>query len=272
MLLLAHVVATAVSPAESYVPWALLWWNPILSWGTWLYLPLLVWMVWWCLRNDPERGIWLWIILLFQPLGVVIYFLARWIPAANLQPPGFLQSLTRGREIRQLQIAASQIGNPHQFIELGDALRETGRIEEASTAYESALRKDPDNLQALWGAGWVLFQEKKYEPALQRLSRLIELDPAYKFGDVSLLYAKTLRCLRQNDACERHLVNHIRRWRHPEALYLLACLLSDRGEVDGAREQLNALIMDVDSSPRAIARKQMVWKSRARRMLKRLPS
>ncbi len=276
MWLLAQAVDPETLPPivdpHFVVPPAPGWWGLMLTWIPWLYVPLLLWMAWWCARHDPERGVWLWIILLFQPLGAVIYFLARWLPASQWEPPDFLRRFTRQGEIHRLQIAASQIGNPHQFIELGEALRETGQMVEAGAAFKNALAKDPDNLQALWGAGSVCFHEHNYEQAREHLSKLIAEDPTYKFGDVSLLHAKTLRCLGQNDAARAHLEEHIRRWRHPEALYLLASIYVDQGEFRQAREQLQALIMDLDSSPRAIARKHMVWRGRARKLLRRLPA
>ncbi|MGE0376916.1 MAG: tetratricopeptide repeat protein, partial [Planctomycetaceae bacterium] len=171
----------------------------------------------------------------------------------------------------RLQIAARQIGNPHQFIELGDALRETGRWDESLNAYLQALNKDPSNPQALWGAGCGQFRLKQFEAAYDNLAKLLAIDPAYKFGDVSLMYGKTLHALHRSEEARTHLEGHIKRWRHPEALHLLACLYVDEGHPNKAREQLQALIMDIEASPSAIARKQSAWKGRARKLLKRLP-
>src|SRR5690606_1711326 len=105
-------------------------------------------------------------------VGPAIYFFARWLPGANIAAPGFLQKLTRRRNIHRLQIAARQIGNPHQFIELGEALRETGQWEPARDAFRQALQKDPANLQALWGASCSEFQLKQFQEAHDALSKL----------------------------------------------------------------------------------------------------
>jgi hypothetical protein len=248
-------------------------WN--LSWqfglGSWVYLAFLIWIAVWCVRNDPERSIWLWVILVFQPIGPLIYFFARWIPAASVSSPSFLKGLTRRADINRLRIAATQIGNPHQFIELGDALADAGQREPAIEAYEKALARDPRNTQALWGAGCGLFVRKEFDRALARLTTLLEIDPAYKFGDVSLLHAKALHATGRSQEARTRLEGHIRRWRHPEALHLLAALCADEGEYAKAREHLEAMIMDIEASPSAIARRHMFWRSRARRMLRRLP-
>lgn len=272
MFLLGQIAdATAQTPVlDVSQGWG--WWSLIYEWGRLPYLALLIWMAVWCVRNDPERSVWLWIILIFHPIGAILYFFARWLPGAGVRSPAFLQQLTRRRDIRRLQIAARQIGNPHQFIELGDALRESGRWDDAREAYLQALRKDPANPQALWGAGCCQFQTRQFDAAHESLAKLLAIDSAYKFGDVSLMYAKTLHALHRSDEARSHLEGHIRRWRHPEALHLLACLYADHGHPEKAREQLQALIMDIECSPSAIARKQSAWKGRARRMLKRLPT
>jgi hypothetical protein len=250
----------------------LIWLSVLFSCGGWIYLPFLVWMAISCARNDPERDVWLWIIILLAPVGPFIYFLVRWLPTRNLRAPQSLRRWSRSRDIERLRIAARQIGNAHQFVELGDALRETGQLPEAAGAYASAIQKDPRHLPALWGAACVDFQHQKFPDVREKLQRVMEIDAAYKFGDVSLLYGKTLCALKEFDAAREHLESHTRRWRHPEGVYLLANIYADRGEVARAREQLQALIMDLDGSPRAIVRKQLFWKGRAKKMLRNLPT
>ena len=268
-----HVLAQAPPPDAAGEGWGWVsWLGMLFGGGSLLYLALMIWMTVWCVRNDPEWRVWLWIILIFHPVGAFIYFLARWLPGANLPAPDFTQKFLRKGEIQKLEIAARQIGNAHQFVELGDALRETGQFDRASAAYAGALAKDGDNPQALWGAGWVHFQQEDYPSAHEKLSKLVEIDPGYKFGDVSLLHGKTLAAIGQREAACDHLERHIKRWRHPEALYVLAQLYFSDNCLDEAREHLQALIMDVDSSPKAIARKQMSWKSRAQKLLKRIPA
>jgi hypothetical protein len=247
-------------------------WRIFLGWKGWAYLVFLAWMLIYCVRNDPERSVWIWVMLVFQPLGVVIYFFARWLPSSSLRPPKFLDRYLRGRELERKRIAASQIGNAHQFVEWGDALSEVGRVAEAGKAYQRALQKDPKSLAALWGAAQVQFEEEQYQAARETLERVLAIDPSYKFGDVSLMYGKTLLKLGDTAAARTHFEQHTRRWRHPESLYLLADICAQSGETAKARELLSSLIMDVDASPKSIARRFYFWKGRAKRMLRKLPA
>jgi hypothetical protein len=229
-----------------------------------------IWMLVECVRKDPEKYTWLWIILIVPGVGPMIYFFVRWLPERNLQPPAWLRGLTRGSEIRRLQSAAVQIGNPYHHVQLGDAMRETWQFERALDAYERALEKEPTNLSALWGAGLIELHSKSYEAARVYFEKIMQLDPQFKFGDASLAYAKTLINLQRTDEAIDLLEQHAKRWRTPEAVYLLATLYAQTGRDDAARSHLQTMLLDIDASPLSIARKQSAWGRRGRQLLKKL--
>ena len=245
-------------------------WGPL--WVFWIIEILgalfTLWMIIYCLRHDSERSTWLWILLVFPGIGAVIYFFARWLPSSSMEPPAFLRRWTEGPKIRRLEVAAQQIGNSHQFVEWGDALREVKRWPEARVAYLKALAKEPGNLPALWGAANTESQLKELPAARPHLEAILRIDPGYKFGDVSLLYGKTLHALPEREAELAHWRTHLKRWRQPEALYLLAELLIERGEYSEARQLLQTVIADIEMTPRALARKVFFWKGRARKLLR----
>ena len=143
-------------------------------------------------------------------------------------------------------------------------------MEQADEAYNEALKKEPDNIQALWGSGQTLISRSRFAAAKERLTRVLEIDPQYKFGDVSLELGRSLAELGEKDAAREHLDEHIRRWRHPESVYMLALLEAERGQTEVANEHLRAMIMDIDGSPKGIARRNGMWRSKAKRMLNRL--
>lgn len=278
MILLTFLQAGAPPPPEvydpsafDYTPWGLLW---LFTFGcaSWPYYAFAIWMAVSCIRNDPERHFWLWIIIFLWGIGPLVYFFARWLPSTRIEPPRAFQRYLRGGELKRLQIAAHQIGNAHQFVEWGEALRESGQPGAAHDAFEKALTKDGQNLQALWGAAAVEYDRADYAGARDKLQRILKADPAYKFGDVSLLYCKTLNALGETDAAREQLEHHTRRWRHPEGLYLLASIYADHGNPAGARQQLEALIQDLDGAPRKIVRRQLFWRGRARKLLRKLPT
>ncbi|WP_298860749.1 tetratricopeptide repeat protein [uncultured Gimesia sp.] len=236
-----------------------------------VYFLFMIWMLVDCVRKDPDRFLWFWVILIFQPFGTLIYFFVRWLPTNHIQLPEFARPLFRQRRLNELETAALQIGNAYQFVRWGDALKEAGIQQKSLDAYHEALKKEPDNLQALWGAAQIEMQIKKIEIAKSRCQKILDIDPEYKFGDVSLLFCKTLCELDTPENAREHLAKHTKRWRQPEALYILATLEVEAGDNQAARKTLQSMILDINGSPRGIARKFVRWKSKARRLLKRLP-
>lgn len=255
--------------------------QPDLGWWPWLWflywlisvlcVPAWIWMLWHCYRHEPDREFWFWVMLLIPPAAIV-YFFARFLPGSggDAMPKG-LKRLSKGREIEKLETAARQIGNPHQWIQLGDALRDVGQYSEAAEAYEKALAKEDDNIQALWGAGIANLELKQFQNARELLEKALTIKPDYKFGDMSLAYGRTLAEMGEIEQSTEHLEHHINRWRHAEALYLLATLELERGNPQQARTHLEGLLLDINGSPKAIARKQTRWKSRAVKLLRRIP-
>ena len=229
-----------------------------------------IWMLIECLRKDPDRYLWMWLILIMPGIGPVIYFFVRWLPGRQVRPPAWFRRLTRGSEIRRLESAALQIGNPHQYVQLGDALREIGHLERARAAYLRALEMEPQNLTALWGVGLIDLQQKSFDSARDHLEKVMQKDPEFKFGDASLAYGKSLVSLGRTEEARTHLEKHVRRWRDPEGTCLLAQLEMESGLHEQARSHVRAMLVDFDCCPKAIARKNARWRRRGFQLLRKL--
>ncbi len=249
-------------PGVGLLIWAtsLFWLASVIFW---------VWMAVHCYRYEPDRSFWMWIMVFFPPASLV-YFLTRWLPASNSELPHSLRRLTRRRELARLETATLQIGNPYHFIQYGDALRDVGETARAAAAYQSALAADPKIPQALWGVALCHLDLREFTLARERLETLLALDAGYKFGDVSLAYGRLLGEIGERPAARDHLERHVVRWRTPEALYLLATLQADLGDVTAARQSLQALLMDVRSCPDGLARRYRHWHGKATKRLRQL--
>src|SRR5262245_43827005 len=238
----------------------------LLAGGLW------VWMLVHCARNDPERNLWLWILFLGNVPAAVIYFLVRWLPGARFSGgSSLLGRWTKSRQIPRLEVAARNIGNAHQFVELGEAYRETGKTDRAAECFQKALHKDPASLPALWGAAQVEMQRQNFAVARSHLEQILGRDGTYKFGDVSLAYCRALVSLNETDVAYTTLEQHLKRWTHPEAYVLIAMILIERGQHEPARERLEATLSDLSGGPAFFARQNRAWARKARKLLARLP-
>src|SRR5262249_30262617 len=140
-----------------------------------------IWMLVHCARHDPERGWWLWILFIGSIPAAVIYFLVRWLPGARVSSgPSFLGRWAKSLQIPRLEAAARNIGNPHQFVELGEAYRETGKTDRAADSFRRALAKDSGNMPALWGAAQVELQLRDFTGARTHLEQILAKDASYK--------------------------------------------------------------------------------------------
>jgi hypothetical protein len=265
------LAAIAESPsADDIGSGMMMFYEIIASLMTVPYLLFWVWMLFHCYRTEPDRQLWIWIMLIVQPIGTFAYFFLRYLPSKEFPTPSFMRRWTRGRQLARLETAAHQIGNPHQFIQWGNALREVGLLDQADDAFQQALKKDSQNIQALWGAAQIASTQQRYADLKLQTRQILDKDPQYKFGDVSLAYGRALKELHEFDAARAHLEQHVKRWRHPEAMYLLAELCANQGDTRAARDTLQALVQDLNGSPISIARKHGRWKSRAKQMLRKL--
>lgn len=225
-------------------------------------------MIFDCVRNDPEKGTWLWILIFLNVPGAVIYFLVRRLPYLHIPMPAQIRRWTYRNKIWDAEAAAKNIGNAHQFITLGNLLVESQQFDRAMNAYEQALAKDPQNIHALWGATSIEMGREDFDAAKQRLETLLERDLDYKFGEASLAYGTVLFELEEWAAAKSHLQDDIKRWSHPEASLMLAKIQLQDGEREDARENLEKMMFKLKASPRFHYRKKQHLFRQAQRMLK----
>lgn len=185
----------------------------------------------------------------------------------NRKPSRWARWLRR-KELQQLRIAAVQIGNPLQYVQWGDVLRETGDIEAATQAYQQALSKEPGNLAALWGAALCACEREEFTIARSHLAAILAEAPEYKFGDVSLLYARCLQNTGELATAAEYWQATANRWRHPEAVFRWAEIQYRAGEIESAKSLLEGLLVDIESNPRRIRKRAAVWQKQSRQLLK----
>jgi hypothetical protein len=227
-------------------------------------------MIFDCVRNDPERNTWIWILIFLHFPGALIYFVARRLPQMNLPMPNYFKRWTRQQELWNAEAAVRNIGKAHQYVLLGNVLSEIGEFDKAADAYQQALEKEPKNAHALWGAAFIEMRQKKFEAAKAHLEILLKLDPDYKCGEASLFYGKALFELKDWEAAKIHLDKDIKYWSHPESSILLATIQMQAGNSEDARDRLETMLAKVKGSPAFHYRKQQQWVRQAEKMLRTL--
>jgi hypothetical protein len=230
-----------------------------------------MWMIYDCVRNDPERNTWMWLLIFLNGAGALIYFFARYLPRTPLPLPKFAGRWMRRDELWQAEAAARNIGNAYQFVTLAGLLQEIGEDGPAAENYEKALAREPDNLQALWGAAGLALKAGDRDRARGLLERLMERDPNHGYGDASLAYGKLLFEAGELERAETHFSSHLKSWGHPEAYLLQARIQEGQGNLRQARESLETMIARVKGAPAYHYRKHRHFVAQAEKALRALP-
>jgi hypothetical protein len=227
-------------------------------------------MIFDCLRNDPERNTWIWILIFLHFPGAVIYFLIRRLPQLNLPVPNYFRRWMMRDKLWTAEAAVRNIGKSHQYVNLGNVLLEMGDSEKAEEAFTQALDKEPKNTHALWGCAYLEMRQRKFDAARAHLETLLKLEADYKCGEASLLYGKALFELPDWEAAKIYLEKDIKHWSHPEASIMLATIQTQEGNSSAARNCLENMLAKVRSSPTYHYRRHQRSIKKAEKLLKTL--
>lgn len=218
-----------------------------------------------CIRNEPKRRLWLWILIIANFVGAIAYFCKRWILRGKI-------SLSKYKKLRLKfwKADAKSIGKTYKYESSNNnLLDDLGMFEQAAADYQQQLANEADGLQTLWDAVFIDIQNQDFNSAQQYLQTILKIDPEYKYGDASLIYGETLFALGELAAAKQHLEKHIQNWSHPQAYITLAKILSQQGDVETARHYLETIIVKIkNSSYFHYKRKQLI--SKAEKLLRTL--
>jgi|GEM_PF-4075418 len=94
------------------------------------------------------------------------------------QPEAAIQALSKARDL-----------NPEMEdvnLDLGQAYQELGKLDEAEQAYREEIKGHPDNADAHFSLGYLLFTKGRYEECIAKFAKARELDP--KLGAAARFY------------------------------------------------------------------------------------
>lgn len=242
------------------------------SLGILVLLPSAFWMlmIFDCVRNEPDRQTWIWILLFLNVAGALIYFFACWLPRSHVPVPNYFKRWTMRQALWNAEAGVRNIGKAHQYVALGNVLTEIGDLDQATAAFQQALDKEPQNTHALWGLAYIEMLHKQFVPAREHLAALIKLEPDYKCGEASLLYGKALFELQDWAMAKSHLEKDLKHWGHPEAAIMLATIQRQEGNLDRARDCLEGMLTKLRAAPIYHYRRHQQTLRKAEKMLRTL--
>ena len=137
-------------------------------------------------------------------------------------------------ERRQQQEQKNQKETAERWFQRGLELEQTGAVEDAIKAYETAARLDPGSAGALVNLGTIYFNARQYDRAERYYKRALEIDGNYALAhfNIANLYDE-----RNDDglALQHYKTAILLNPQYADAHYNLALLLERQGDEPGAK-------------------------------------
>jgi len=227
-----------------------------------------VWMAVEAIRRG-QAGSWLWIILLFGPIGSAVYFFSEYWRGPSIGLRFRFQRATAAEE----QTAAAEsrrLDNGASWSNYASILRARGKFALAVDAARKALERDPTDITARYELGRGLLGAGLPKEAVTAFQDVLAKDRWFDTGDALLALAKAQDAAGDSAAARATFEELAEKTTRPEVLYHLATLQVAAGEREAASVSLQRIIDEADYVPAYHRRKIQPWVRRARQAIKRL--
>jgi hypothetical protein len=210
---------------------------------------------------------WLWIILLFQPLGGLVYVFAIIVPELVRGPTArkvgraARETLDPMRSYREAKAAHDLSPTVHNQMRLAAAAAELGRHDEAEALYAEATQGvHADDPALLLGRAKALIELGRAGEALPLLQTLAEEGNAGQTPQATLALARAYEGLGRNEEAARAYDWAAPRLPGLEGIARQAAFLARTGRGDEAREALGEIDRRLDRANPHFRKEGRAWR------------
>jgi hypothetical protein len=216
--------------------------------------------------RSGRGGSWLWIILMFPPIGAAIYFFTEYLGEAT-PALRFRARKVSAEEVRQAALDAKRLDTGVAWAQYASLLRARRDFQGAVAAAEKAVARTPNDIDALHEFGRALLEVRRAQEAEAPLATVCAKDPGYDKGDALLALAEAQEAAGHAADARRSLEELSQRSARPEVLYHLARLQAGLGDREAARATLQRIIDEAEFAPRYMRGTLRPFVNRARKGL-----
>jgi hypothetical protein len=220
------------------------------------------------IRNRPETY-WFFIILFLGPLGAAAYFFIEVLPGFRWKMPA-IERWERRRRKAWLHNLVNEAPSQEALGELARICAKEGEHARAIELFGEALRRDPGDLESLYGRGLSAIEMQNYQAAVEDLLALRAADAAFKLHQGNLALAGAYEGLGDEDKAVEVYRQILARTPVSQAYYGLGRLLAKQGQAAEARQALQEILAKQNGLPRYLRRQERPWVWKARVLLKKL--
>lgn len=227
-----------------------------------------IWMAIEAVRRGQAAG-WLWIILMFGPVGAAVYFFSEY---ADLPTRRFVFQTRKvtAQELRLAEAEVRRLDSGYAWSHYASLLRAKGEFGRAVEAGRKALERAPDQLETQYELGQALLGVGQFAEAAGMLERVVARDRTHDTDQV--LYALARARLGAGQQAEaRPLLEELEgRSSKPAILFDRAVLEAQMGEREVAARCLQRILNEAEYVPAYLKREVKPWVKKARQGLRKL--
>jgi len=227
-----------------------------------------VWMAVEAVRRGHASG-WLWIILLFGPIGAAVYFFAEYADGL-FRGPALQPRKVSAADVQAAEAEVRRLGNVSTWTAYATALRGRRDFAKAADAASKALEHDPASTDARYELGLALEGARRFEEARAELERVVAVDRSFDSDNALFALARTEQACGRDAAARLALAELARRSARPEVLYECAAVQARQGDRAAAAENLHRIIAEAETVPHYLQRSVRPWVRKAKQALRRM--
>jgi hypothetical protein len=227
-----------------------------------------IWMAIEAVRRGQASG-WLWIILMFGPVGAAVYFFSEY---ADLPTRRFVFQTRKvtAQELRHAEAEVRRLDSGYAWGHYASLLRARGEFGRAVEAGRKALERAPDLLETQYELGQALLGVDQFAEAASMLERVVARDRTHD-GDQALYALARAHLGALQPAEARPLLEELEtRSSKPAILFDRAALEAQMGEREVAARCLRRILDESEYVPAYLKREVKPWVKKARQGLRKL--
>jgi hypothetical protein len=228
-----------------------------------------IWMAVDVVRSGRSTS-WLWILLVFNPLGAIVYFFSEYVDLRMLGGRGQHLHKVSASDLRHAEAEVHRLGNSANWLQFASALRSRKEYAKAVEAAQNAVDRDPSNVDAQYELANALVDAQRPADALAPLEPVLRRDRSFD-GERALFLLSRAQLARNEAAAARATLEEVAtRSSRPEYLYELATLQAADGDREAAARTLQRIIQEAEIVPHYLKRDVRPWVRQAKNALRKL--
>jgi hypothetical protein len=227
--------------------------------------------VWMAVETFRREGVsvWLFVILIFGPVGAAVYFFAEYAEHLFARPVFEAREVTAA-DLRAAEADVEQAANASTWTAYASALRGRRQLDKAIDAARRGLEHDPDHLEARYELGCALEEGGRHDEARAELEKVADADAAFDSDRVLFVLGRAQAGTGDDEAARVSFETLAARSGKPEVLYECAVVQARLGDRAAAAENLERITTEAKEVPAYLERNVRPWVRKAEQALRRL--